>query len=248
MLVPVSGTFRLSPLSVPTFTTLNEIILNCDTSSAPVIINLDSISEFGGQLTFRVKIIDGSGNASTNPITINTAVGDSFAGGNTSLIINGNNAVVEVIMVGRFIWATFNSNVSQISNVYSGQKILTPADITTLHTTSFILASGISSKVIKPVSAVFTMNFNSVAYTSGVVTLRSTFGSVNAALISSFNTMITSGVSKIQDASFLCLQTISASNNLSNYAGYDWALTTSGAIAGGGNSSVIVDYSYGIIG
>ena len=240
MLMPISGTFNFPIHEHPTITQLQEIILQCDTSSAPVIINLPVIETyFGGQLTFIVKVNDNSNNASTNPITINTAGGNFFIGSQTQFIINGNGASVELIIVSTTRWSVLTAS-SQLP-VFSGQKIITPADMLVIHTTPFNLVRAIIGKTIQPISLVSTLNFNSIGRRINI--RYGTFDSTTTVIPSA---MIDSVVSDI-NSGFVAQAVSSAVGNLSDYQNKDFNLMSNGAITTG-NSSITVDYQYTIVG
>lgn len=244
MLLQVSGTFTFTPTS-PVLSNINEIILQCDTSAAPVTVNLPRISTFGGQLTFRVKVIDGSGNAATNRITVNTASGDFFLGSQTQVIVNGNGASIEAIIVSRTQWAAF-VNTSQFP-LYYRRLIMTPPDVLALNTTAFTLVPAVTGKIIKPVFFVSTLDFNSVAYASAEF-LNAAFHSYNGALISPAFTIafITSSVKRISDTSIEAIQTLNSSRPYTDYLSNAWQILAPSPITLG-NSNIIIDIQYTLI-
>ena len=67
----ISGTYNL--VANPTWKNLvlQEIYLECDTTLAPVTINLFPISDLGRFWNVKIYVTDISNNAGTNPITIN---------------------------------------------------------------------------------------------------------------------------------------------------------------------------------
>lgn len=61
-----------------TYTVDNEdVVLRCDTSSGPVVINLNTISAQHWNTVYKLYIVDESGNATNNNITINAVTTDA---------------------------------------------------------------------------------------------------------------------------------------------------------------------------
>lgn len=69
----------------------DDVILLCDTSSAPVVIDLLDIPENRWNTTYKLYVFDMAGNASTNNITIN-AGGSQQINNQASLVLNQNNS------------------------------------------------------------------------------------------------------------------------------------------------------------
>jgi hypothetical protein len=91
MLKTITGTYDLVPNSSWNDLQTEEIRLVCDTTSAPVVVNLPQISSIvGGTLNVKIYVVDGAGNAATNNITINPG-GSNKIGASTSYVINVNN-------------------------------------------------------------------------------------------------------------------------------------------------------------
>ena len=55
-----------------------EVRLECDTTTAPVTINLPKISDLAQSTNLKLVIVDVTANASTNNITINSDGPDTF--------------------------------------------------------------------------------------------------------------------------------------------------------------------------
>jgi hypothetical protein len=71
MYIEVSGSYNVKiPQDSPNYA-MEYIILSCDTSLAPVTINLLEIIEYHGFQNQKFMIVDRNGNAVANPITIN---------------------------------------------------------------------------------------------------------------------------------------------------------------------------------
>lgn len=82
----------------------DDVVLLCDTSSAPVIINLFDIPDGFWSTQWKLYIVDNSNNASTNSITIN-AGGVQNINDASSLVlnVNGISAVVQIVSDDKFI-------------------------------------------------------------------------------------------------------------------------------------------------
>ena len=82
----------------------DDVVLLCDTSSAPVIINLFDIPDGFWSTQWKLYIVDNSNNASTNSITIN-AGGVQNINDASSLVlnVNGTSAVVQIVSDDKFI-------------------------------------------------------------------------------------------------------------------------------------------------
>jgi len=99
----VSGTVTVLP---------DDVILLCDTSTAPVVIDLDEVPENFWNTLYKLYIVDNSDNAGTNNITINAPAGYKVNNA-TSLVLaqNGAGAIVRVLD---------NSNYVASLNITSG--------------------------------------------------------------------------------------------------------------------------------
>lgn len=82
----------------------DDVVLLCDTSSAPVTINLFDIPNGFWSTQWKLYIVDNSSNASVNNITINAGAGQ-LINGQASLVLNANNsaALVQIISDTNFI-------------------------------------------------------------------------------------------------------------------------------------------------
>jgi hypothetical protein len=106
----ISGTYRLAVDPAWRQVTLDEIYLECDTSSAPVTINLFEISELNDFWNVKIYVSDISDNAGTNNITINTGGSDEIDGdGNTSVVISSNGGAVALKVVSSTQWMGLES-------------------------------------------------------------------------------------------------------------------------------------------
>lgn len=82
----------------------DDVVLLCDTTSAPVVINLFDIPDGFWSTQWKLYIVDNSNNAGTNSITIN-AGGTQKINDAASLVlnVNGTSAVVEIVSDDKFI-------------------------------------------------------------------------------------------------------------------------------------------------
>jgi len=114
----------------------DDVVLNCDTSGAPVVINLNSITPSYWLTTWRLYIVDISNNASVNNITINAGVNSNGVAQTinslSSLVLNknGEGAMIEILNDTSFV-ATISSGVASGTVVTGGntdtiQVISTP--------------------------------------------------------------------------------------------------------------------------
>ena len=119
MVVIVTGTYNLQASFGYNLLQENEIYLECDTTLAPVIINLPLISDFDGLLNMKVYITDYGNNAFNNNISIVPASGNtinSFGG----IIIDNNNGSVSVSIASTDKWIAYDSHTPlPISNGYN---------------------------------------------------------------------------------------------------------------------------------
>ena len=76
----------------------DDCILLCDTNVGPVTINLSEIAQNYWNTTWKLYVVDKSGNASTNNITINAGVGQTI-NNSASLTISTNNESVLIRVV-----------------------------------------------------------------------------------------------------------------------------------------------------
>jgi hypothetical protein len=107
-IINVSGTYTLVPDSSWQDLQTDEIRLLCDTSLAPVIVNMPSIASLNGLWNVKIFVVDKSQNAATNNITIN-AVGGNKIGSDTSELINVNGAAIEVQVLSSTNWLAVKS-------------------------------------------------------------------------------------------------------------------------------------------
>jgi hypothetical protein len=124
----ITGTYNLSADPIWRQLPLQEVYLECDTSTAPVTINLFPVSDLQRFWNVKIYVTDISNNAGTNPITINAG----FSGvplvqdtinrqGYTNFNINYNGGDAVLMVVTENKWAVFSQAVlSQTGLVYKG--------------------------------------------------------------------------------------------------------------------------------
>jgi len=97
---------------------LQDVYLECDTSDAPVTINLFEISELNRFWNVRLIITDVSNNASLNNITINASGSDTIdQEGNVQVVLNTNGESVTFQPVSEVQWVAIES-VGGISSTW----------------------------------------------------------------------------------------------------------------------------------
>ena len=124
----ISGTYNL--VANPTWKNLvlQEIYLECDTTLAPVTINLFPIFDLGRFWNVKIYVTDISNNAGTNPITINAGssglplVSDTInRQGLTNFTINYNGGDAVLMIVTGNKWSAFSQTIlAQTGLTYKG--------------------------------------------------------------------------------------------------------------------------------
>jgi len=124
----ISGTYNLVANSNWKNLVLQEIYLECDTTLAPVTINLFPISDLGRFWNVKIYVTDISNNAGTNPITINAGssglplVSDTVnRQGLTNFTINYNGGDAVLMVVTGNKWSAFSQTIlAQTGLTYKG--------------------------------------------------------------------------------------------------------------------------------
>jgi hypothetical protein len=136
MLKKITGTYNL--ISDTSWNTMQnqEIKLVCDTTLAPVVLNLPQISSIlGGTLNVKIYVVDGAGNASANNITINPG-GSNKIGASSSYVINVNNGGVYIQIGSLTNWLLTPNNTigggsgAGYSVFFADEEILQPTNDT----------------------------------------------------------------------------------------------------------------------
>lgn len=111
MLIRVTGTYDLQASFGYNLLQENEIYLECDTTLAPVIINLPLISDFDGILNMKVYVTDYGNNAFNNNISIVPASGNTINSFG-SVIIDNNNGSASISIASSSKWIAYDSHTS----------------------------------------------------------------------------------------------------------------------------------------
>lgn len=118
----ITGTYDLVADPIWKNLVLQEIYLECDTSLAPVTINLFSITDLGRFWNVKIYVADISNNAGTHPITINAGGTDTINRQglvNFTVDFNGGDAVLNVVTVNK--WSAFSQTIlTQTGLTYRG--------------------------------------------------------------------------------------------------------------------------------
>lgn len=125
----ISGTYNLVANPIWKNLVLQEIYLECDTSLAPVTINLFPISDLGRFWNVKIYVTDISNNAGINPITINAGssgfplVSDTInrqGFTNFTISFNGGSAVLSIACENT--WSAFSETLIQEEGVSLPQR------------------------------------------------------------------------------------------------------------------------------
>lgn len=109
----ITGTYNLLANSLWQTLVLQEVRLECDTSLAPVTINLFEISELKRLWNVKIYITDISANASANNITINSSGSDTIdSTGNIQRIISNDGVSAVFAVVNQTQWVALESSVA----------------------------------------------------------------------------------------------------------------------------------------
>ena len=105
-----------------------EVFLQCDTTEAPVTINLFPIADLNGFWNVKIIISDANNNAATNNITINSNVSDAIDEfGNNQIVLNTNGESAILQAVSEKSWLATESRVSSYQ-VYTALLTQTGGD------------------------------------------------------------------------------------------------------------------------
>ena len=106
----ITGTYNFSSEDYWRLSQLQEVYLECDTTLAPVIINLCAISDFDRFWNVKIYVSDLSNNATTNNITINCDGSDKInIDGQTTEIISQNGGNCFLSITNENTWVAFVS-------------------------------------------------------------------------------------------------------------------------------------------
>jgi hypothetical protein len=109
----ITGTYNLLANSLWQTLALQEVRLECDTSLAPVTINLFEISELKRLWNVKIYITDISANASVNNIIVNASGSDTIdSTANTQRIISNDGVSAVFAVVNQTQWVALESSVA----------------------------------------------------------------------------------------------------------------------------------------
>jgi hypothetical protein len=128
MVINVNGTYTLVPNASWQDIQTDEVRLLCDTSLAPVVINLPEISALNGFWNVKILVVDKSQNAATNNITIN-ATGGNNIGSDTTEVINKNGGAIEFQVLSLTNWLATLSAEMTGGSAPSGAFIYKPSGV-----------------------------------------------------------------------------------------------------------------------
>lgn len=133
----------------------NDVVLLCDTSAAPVVINLLEIPNDYWQVNYKMYIVDSANNAATNNITINAGTGQTID--NTSSKVLSTNSGTLIIQI---------SSNSAFST--TGSPSTATGSVTSV---SFVHANGINGSVANPTTTpAITLNLDNSGIAAGTYT------------------------------------------------------------------------------
>lgn len=91
----------------------DDVILLCDTSTAPVVINLLEIPDDAWMTTYKLYVIDNSGNASVNNITINAGAGQLINNGaSVTISTNGEGCLIRIVSNNQYLSSSAGGSVA----------------------------------------------------------------------------------------------------------------------------------------
>ena len=131
----IAGTYTLNYESDWSQLALQEIYLECDTSDAPVTINLFKISDTNRFWNVNIHVSDISNNASVNNITIVSALTDTIDDSTTdNVVINTNGASSIISISNETSWISIESDSGGSTPVVPTFVDVTFAELQTLMT------------------------------------------------------------------------------------------------------------------
>ena len=105
----------------------DDSILLCDTSGAPVIINLLDIPLNKWNTTWKLYVVDNNNNASVNNITINAGAGQTINGAaNVTINISGGSAFIRITKNGGFLCTFSYSSVIGNGHIIEDEGVALP--------------------------------------------------------------------------------------------------------------------------
>jgi hypothetical protein len=104
----------------------DDVVLNCDTSGAPVVINLFDIPENFWSTTWKLYVNDSGGNASTNNITINAGAGQTINGVASLTISTDNGSAIVRIATNATYVASLDNTIIGNGHVIEDEDVPLP--------------------------------------------------------------------------------------------------------------------------
>lgn len=132
----------------------DDVILLCDTSLAPVTINLLEIPDDAWLTTYKLYIVDNSSNASVNNITINAGAGQ-LINDQTSVTIstNGQCALVRIVSNNQYISTSSGGVVANALEVLNEGVSITPNASSMNFVGDYVNATAVGSAVTVTIDA-----------------------------------------------------------------------------------------------
>jgi hypothetical protein len=192
----------------------DDVVLLCNTSTAPVVINLLEIPDNYWNTIWKLYVVDNSSNASVNNITINAGTGQTINGHSSiTLTTNDESAVIRIASNNQFIASRSTAAPSQTITVKDEGTTLT-TDVSSIDFVgSGVTATAIGNDVTvtipsnqlttKDEGATLTTNTASIDFVGSAVTATNVGDDVTVNILSKVipinneDVQITSSVSSI---------------------------------------------------
>lgn len=130
----ITGTYNL--VADPNWKNLpiQEVRMECNTTGAPVIINLPTIAKLEGFYNVKIFVIDKTGNAATNNITINAGTANTIDGASAK-VLSTNGAMCELQIMSSTQILSVGTSTPSVAQVYKFERVLTRAELIALNGT-----------------------------------------------------------------------------------------------------------------
>ena len=149
----ITGTYNLTANPDWASLPLQLVYLECDTTSAPVIINLFEIKDLNRFWNVQIFVVDTNKNANVNSITINRGGSDLINSvGTTSIILNVKGGSAQLTPANDTSWrASISGQIGNPIAVKSNGTVLTPQvgslNFTGAGVTTFALGNDVTVNV-----------------------------------------------------------------------------------------------------
>jgi hypothetical protein len=134
----------------------DDVILMCDTTTAPVSLNLQEIPPSNWSVQYKLYVVDKVNNAATNNITINAPIG-TLINNASSLIISSNLGCILIQICSDTNYVATKSNTQDVSGYTTVQNQTDPV-LTQQSTIQFVGAGVIASNDVVNNKTVVTIN------------------------------------------------------------------------------------------